>query len=87
MGGLWYRSTHATMPAVPQSKVDEQEASRLRVCKDADRDAVAMQLGSMQEEEVSDIAPVARYTALGIICLMAFSIRLFAVVRWESVRA
>lgn len=33
------------------------------------------------------LAPVLKYTLLGLICLIAFSIRLFAVVRWESVRA
>lgn len=29
--------------------------------------------------------PILRFATLGLICLLAFSIRLFAVVRWESV--
>jgi len=29
--------------------------------------------------------PILRFAALGLICVLAFSIRLFAVVRWESV--
>lgn len=36
-------------------------------------------------DESSWMSPVVKYTALGLICLISFSIRLFAVARWESV--
>lgn len=38
------------------------------------------------EDESSVLAPIAKYAILGMICLMSFAIRLFAVVRYESVR-
>jgi len=38
-----------------------------------------------QSEDLSGIPTVLKYTILGLICLLAFSIRLFAVVRYESV--
>mmetsp|Transcript_36334 Transcript_36334/g.34341 ORF Transcript_36334/g.34341 Transcript_36334/m.34341 type:complete len:870 (+) Transcript_36334:80-2689(+) len=38
-----------------------------------------------KEEDLSGIPTVLKYTILGLICLLAFSIRLFAVVRYESV--
>ncbi|GLD93804.1 hypothetical protein PINS_up002409 [Pythium insidiosum] len=37
------------------------------------------------EDEANVLAPVAKYAILGMICLMSFAIRLFAVVRYESV--
>lgn len=37
------------------------------------------------EDDSSIIAPIAKYGILGMICLMSFAIRLFAVVRYESV--
>lgn len=37
-------------------------------------------------DESSWLSPVMKFSALGLICLMSFSIRLFAVARWESVR-
>ena len=37
-------------------------------------------------DDMDGISHVLKYTILAIICIMAFSIRLFAVVRWESVR-
>jgi hypothetical protein len=76
------------MPAVGrQQQLSEEAATRLgvRVGSDADKDTVLMQVGAPAEVEATTIGPVARYTALGLICLMAFAIRLFAVVRWESV--
>jgi dolichyl-diphosphooligosaccharide--protein glycosyltransferase len=77
------------MPAVGRATVSEEAATRLnvRAVAGADKDTVVMQVGAMQEAETSTVSAVARYAALGLICLMAFSIRLFAVVRWESVRA
>jgi hypothetical protein len=36
-------------------------------------------------DESSWLSPVLKYSALGLICLISFSIRLFAVARWESV--
>jgi len=36
-------------------------------------------------DESSWLSPVMKYSALGLICLISFSIRLFAVARWESV--
>lgn len=40
------------------------------------------------KDECDDtFSPVLRYSILGIICLLAFLIRLFAVVRYESVVA
>lgn len=39
------------------------------------------------EDDENALAPVAKYAILAMICLMSFSIRLFAVVRYESVRA
>jgi dolichyl-diphosphooligosaccharide--protein glycosyltransferase len=38
-----------------------------------------------KEEKLSGIPTVLKYAILGLICLIAFSIRLFAVVRYESV--
>jgi dolichyl-diphosphooligosaccharide---protein glycosyltransferase len=38
-----------------------------------------------EEEDLSGISTVLKYGILGLICLLAFSIRLFAVVRYESV--
>lgn len=38
------------------------------------------------EDDSSVLAPIAKYAILGMICLMSFAIRLFAVVRYESVR-
>lgn len=38
-------------------------------------------------DESSWVSPVLKYTILGLICLISFSIRLFAVARWESVSA
>ncbi len=37
------------------------------------------------DEEANFYAPVVKYALLGLICLLSFAIRLFAVVRWESV--
>ncbi|EEY58025.1 dolichyl-diphosphooligosaccharide-protein glycosyltransferase subunit STT3A, putative [Phytophthora infestans T30-4] len=37
------------------------------------------------EDDENAVAPVAKYAILAMICLMSFSIRLFAVVRYESV--
>ncbi len=37
------------------------------------------------EDQSSVLAPIAKYAILGMICLMSFAIRLFAVVRYESV--
>lgn len=37
------------------------------------------------EDESNVLAPTAKYAILGMICLMSFAIRLFAVVRYESV--
>ncbi|KAF1772160.1 Oligosaccharyl transferase, STT3 subunit [Phytophthora cactorum] len=37
------------------------------------------------EDDENALAPVAKYAILAMICLMSFSIRLFAVVRYESV--
>jgi hypothetical protein len=37
------------------------------------------------EDQSNVLAPVAKYGILGMICLMSFAIRLFAVVRYESV--
>lgn len=38
------------------------------------------------EDDANVLAPIAKYAILGMICLMSFAIRLFAVVRYESVR-
>jgi len=40
---------------------------------------------TVDNEDLSGIPTVLKYTILGLICLLAFSIRLFAVVRYESV--
>lgn len=37
------------------------------------------------EDDSNVLAPIAKYAILGMICLMSFAIRLFAVVRYESV--
>lgn len=37
------------------------------------------------EDDANVLAPIAKYAILGMICLMSFAIRLFAVVRYESV--
>lgn len=39
------------------------------------------------EDDANVLAPIAKYAILGMICLMSFAIRLFAVVRYESVRS
>lgn len=41
---------------------------------------------SCKDETDDAFSPVLRYSILGIICLVSFLIRLFAVVRYESVR-
>ena len=41
--------------------------------------------GSASDEDLSGIPTVMKWAILGLICLLAFSIRLFAVVRYESV--
>lgn len=38
------------------------------------------------EDDSTVLAPIAKFAILGMICLMSFAIRLFAVVRYESVR-
>ena len=40
-----------------------------------------------RDDDSSWLSPVLKFAALGLICLISFSIRLFAVARWESVRA
>lgn len=59
---------------------------------EVDEDASIMKPISFAEADVSckdecddAFSPVLRYSILGIICLSAFLIRLFAVVRYESV--
>mmetsp|Transcript_10732 Transcript_10732/g.16278 ORF Transcript_10732/g.16278 Transcript_10732/m.16278 type:complete len:836 (-) Transcript_10732:74-2581(-) len=42
-------------------------------------------LSSGPDKDVSGLPTVMKYTILGMICVLAFSIRLFAVVRYESV--
>lgn len=37
------------------------------------------------EDSMQEMTPMLKYVLLGMICLMAFSIRLFSVVRYESV--
>lgn len=37
------------------------------------------------EDDSTVLAPIAKFAILGMICLMSFAIRLFAVVRYESV--
>ena len=37
------------------------------------------------EDDMNALVPVAKFVILAMICLMSFSIRLFAVVRYESV--
>jgi hypothetical protein len=39
------------------------------------------------EDDQTALVPVAKYAILAMICLMSFAIRLFAVVRYESVSA
>ena len=39
----------------------------------------------LRKQELSGLSTVAKYAILGLICILAFSIRLFAVVRYESV--
>ena len=39
----------------------------------------------LEEEDLSGLSTVLKYSILGLICLLGFSIRLFAVVRYESV--
>lgn len=41
-------------------------------------------VGATTEME-TPISNIMKYTILGMVCIAAFSIRLFAVVRWESV--
>ena len=60
---------------------------------EVDEDAGILKPISYAEADVSckdecddAFSPVLRYSILGIICLIAFLIRLFAVVRYESVR-
>lgn len=46
---------------------------------------VASAVEKEEEEDLSGIPTVLKFTILGLICLLGFSIRLFAVVRYESV--
>ena len=41
----------------------------------------------VDDEDAHFLAPVIKYALLGLICVLSFAIRLFAVVKWESVRA
>ena len=47
--------------------------------------AVVEKISSDKSENLSGLPTVLKYGTLGLICLLAFSIRLFAVVRYESV--
>ena len=69
-------------PAVSKSKKADQDkdANILKPISFAHADTVC-------KDECDDaFSPVLRYSILGLICLVAFLIRLFAVVRYESVR-
>jgi hypothetical protein len=45
----------------------------------------APSIAPLNPQDLSGIPVVVRFAILGLICLLAFSIRLFAVVRYESV--
>jgi len=55
--------------SVPTEKIEQPEISN----------------NEQPQEDLSGIPTVLKFTILGMICLLAFSIRLFAVVRYESV--
>jgi hypothetical protein len=51
----------------------------------SDAHAVVLPLSPSDPQDLSGIPVIVRYGILGLICLLSFAIRLFAVVRYESV--
>ncbi|RLN13773.1 hypothetical protein BBJ28_00013586, partial [Nothophytophthora sp. Chile5] len=66
----------------------QQHAPSMEKQADSDRVVFGVDLDDPRdvEDDAHVLAPIAKYAILGMICLMSFAIRLFAVVRYESVR-
>ncbi|KAF1334860.1 Dolichyl-diphosphooligosaccharide-protein glycosyltransferase, partial [Globisporangium splendens] len=71
----------ASMPSAPSSKAEKPVEAK------ASNTVFGVSLDSPHdiEDDSNVLAPIAKYAILGMICLMSFAIRLFAVVRYESV--
>ena len=67
-----------------KSKVPEAAVPATSTTKSAPKTS-SNNINVVQDEDLSGIPTVLKYGILGLICLLAFSIRLFAVVRYESV--
>lgn len=74
-------TTHAAAHAAPKEADHASKSSdTLPLVFGVDLDAP----GDI-EDDSTVLAPIAKFAILGMICLMSFAIRLFAVVRYESV--
>jgi hypothetical protein len=75
-------------PSEPATPVASKDAHAAQPAASKKHLVFGVDLDSTEdiEDDSNALVPVAKYAILGMICLMSFAIRLFAVVRYESVR-